>query len=203
MKNKITKDKIEVLETRFIDFTNDAVEFRHDSKEMVISGYAITYESLSQNLGGFKEVIDKRALDNVYFGDTYLLYQHKTEDVLASTASGTMTVQLTDKGLYFRAVLANTSLGKDTYELVQRGDLKSMSFAFTCEEDTWNVNTSPQTRRVKKIGKVSELSIVTNPAYKTSSVAKRMVMKCTDLQDCIKSKPNPLLAEAKALLESI
>ena len=201
---KLTKDKIEVLETRYVTFT-DEIEFRNTDTELTISGYAITFDSLSENLGGFKEVIDRRALDGVDFSDVYLLSQHRSEDVLASTAAKTMSVQVTDKGLYFSATLANTTLGRDTYELVKRGDLKSMSFAFTAEEDSWNVHTNPQTRSIKKIGKISELSIVTNPAYKTSTVAKRMVQKCTDLKNCMHSegKHNPLLDEAKELLKSI
>ncbi len=196
------KKPIEVLETRFVTFT-DEIEFRNNQESMTISGYAIRFDSLSEDLGGFKEVISKRAIDEVDFSDTYLLSQHRSEDVLASTAGETMTITPTDKGLYFSATLANTTLGKDTYELVQRGDLKSMSFAFTTIEDSWNVKTQPHTRTVNKIGKISELSIVTNPAYKSSSVTKRMVMKCTDLQDCMKKEPNPLLDEAKALLANI
>jgi HK97 family phage prohead protease len=199
---KLTKDKIEVLETRYVTFT-DEIEFRKTDTDLTISGYAITFGSLSENLGGFREVIDRRALDDVDFSDVYLLSQHRSEDVLASTAANTMNVQVTDKGLYFSATLANTTLGRDTYELVKRGDLKSMSFAFTTEEDQWNVKTNPQTRTVKKIGKISELSIVTNPAYKTSSVTKRMVNKCTDLKKCLQKEPNPLLNEAKEILSKI
>ena len=187
------------MEVRSMD-----IELRsEDTKDMIISGYAITFNSESRDLGGFKEIIDKRALDNLDLSDVALLYQHKPDDILASSNSKTMTLQVTEKGLYFRAELANTQLGRDTYELIKRGDLKSMSFGFNVEKDDWNVRTTPHTRNIRKIKTLKELSIVTFPAYKSSSVAKRMLTNCTDLNKCMQKEVNQNLVEAKELLKNI
>jgi len=191
----IGKDKVELIELRYAN-----VEAGED---MSIKGYAIVFNSLSTDLGGFKEIIAPTALDGVDMSDLPLVYQHEIDELLATTHSGTLTVTRTDVGLYFSAILPSTTLGKDVNTLVKRGDLKSMSFGFSVAEDKWDITTTPHTRIITKIGKLQELSIVTVPAYKTSSVAKRMALQCTNLVDCMKPKENKMLSEAKELLASI
>jgi len=196
----IGKEKVELVELRYSNV--GSVDNEGDSK---IGGYAMTFNQPSVNLGGFVEKILPTALDGVDLTDIPLLSQHNTADLLARTSSDTMAVTRTEVGLYFSAILPNTNLGRDTYELIKRGDLKYMSFGFTVIKDKWDITTTPHTRIIEQIGSLKELSVVTSPAYKTSSVAKRMATQCDNLQECLgmEVKPNPLLEEAKAILASI
>lgn len=191
-------------------FICDEIEFRDIENQMMIEGYAIQFDKLSENLGGFKEVIDKRALDGVDLSDTYLLSQHNTADVLGSTASKTLNLTVTESGLHFSAELPNTQLGRDTYTLLKRKDLKSMSFGFTVDTDKWNVKTEPQTRTVTQIGILSEISIVTNPAYTQSNVSARAQNMSENLLNCKKCindinniKQNQYLESGKEILNQI
>jgi len=160
-----------------------------------ITGYAIIYDTKT-NIGPFEEQISQRALKNVDTSKTYLLYNHNDDNVLASTKSGTLSLEDTPKGLYFRAQLPDTTLGNDTYTLIKRGDLNNMSFGFTVKEDTWNVANEPALRTIKEIKDLYEISIVPYPAYEDTTVSARSkeIIKCFNCK-------NTLIA--KALLETV
>ena len=194
------------LEKRYFDLDSE-IETRDDSLE--VSGYGIVFDKESVLLGDFKEVISKRALDDVDMSDVYLFSQHNSTDILGSTSSGTMTLNVTDKGLHFRANLPDTNLGRDTYTLIKRGDLKSCSFAFTVSKDTWDMTKSPEIRTVHQIGKLGEISVVTHPAYEDTNVSRRSLDVLKECKNCRLEKDststaqNELAEQAKEILASI
>jgi hypothetical protein len=81
-----------------------------------------------------------------------------------------------ERGLRFEADLADTQEGRDIYELVKRGDVDQMSFAFRVIRQKWNDDRS---RRV--LTEVSladgDISVVTYPAYPTTTVEAREHIK--------------------------
>ena len=171
------------LETR--SFTLNDVECRSEDGKMNVKGYAIRFGEPSVLLGGsFKEIIDNRSLDNVDMSNVYLLNNHNTGDILGSTKGGTMNLTVTDRGLHFSADLPDTNLGRDTFELVKRGDLSNCSFGFTVDKDTWDVTQSPEVRTVTSIGQLKELTLTAFPAYETSSVSVRSLDTLNRCQDC-------------------
>jgi hypothetical protein len=68
-----------------------------------------------------------------------------------------------DRGLKVRAELPNTSLGRDTAELIRRGDVDSMSFGFSVIRDSWDESGNERTLHSVRI---HEASIVAFPAYR-------------------------------------
>lgn len=189
------------METRF---SSDKLECRSNDDKNLISGYAIVFNKESVDLGGFKEVISERALDNVDLDDVYFYAHHKSESVLGNTKSGTLQLRVTDVGLYFTATLPETTLGKDTYELVKRGDLKSLSFGFIAQEDIWDTRSNPQIRTVTQIKKLDEISIVSRPAYEDTMVstrAKEVIKICRDCNNI--NNINKHLEEAKQILKDV
>ena len=163
-----------------------------------IKGYCLPFDTLSVDLGGFKEKIDKNALDGVDLSNVHLLYQHNPKDVLASSKSGTLSLRSSDKGLYFTATMPDTTLGKDTFELLKRGDIQDMSFGFQVEKDEWNITTSPPTRTIKQIRLVKEISIVTRGAYSNTKV-NNCVTNC----HISERNDNPIKLEAMEILKSL
>jgi len=69
--------------------------------------------------------------------------------------------------------LPNTSLGNDLNELISRGDIKHQSFAFTVLDDEWQMVDGKDTRTIKKIKNLYDVSPVTYPANADTSIAKR------------------------------
>ena len=57
--------------------------------EMVIEGYALKFDTWSENLGGFKETISRRALENTDLSDVRCLVDHIPSQIVGGTKSGT------------------------------------------------------------------------------------------------------------------
>ena len=172
---------------------------------LVISGYAIRFNQESQDLGGFREVITPEALRNIDLSDSYLLYNHNTDYVLGNTSSGTLSLTVDNNGLHFRAQLPDTTQGKDIYKLIQRGDLKGMSFAMKVQKDEWDLRSDPPIRKVKQITDLREVSVVPFPAYKQTTVSTRSLEVLEEAkqykEECQKCKE--LAQEANKILNEI
>ena len=61
----------------------------------VISGYALKFGTRSHNLGGFIEMIDKRALDQTDMSDVRALIDHDPSKILR-TSAGTLKLEVDD-----------------------------------------------------------------------------------------------------------
>ena len=193
-------------ELRYSVLDTETLTFNDEARS--IEGYAILFNSKSEILGGadgFVEVIENRALDGVDLSDVFLLYNHNYDEVLGSTKSGTMSTQVTSRGLWFRSTLPDTTRGRDTYTLIKRGDLSGMSFAFTVSDDKWNVRATPAERTIKSIGSVDEISIVPRPAYSETVVSARSIETKNKAVECINcaDSSNKFAEEARKILKEI
>jgi len=145
---------------------------------MVVEGYAVTYDQptvmFSDNGIDYYEVIQKGALDNADLSDVPFKYNHSDSVmIMARTRNKTLQLSIDDTGLFIRANLANISVGKDLYELIKRGDIDKMSFAFTVADggDTFDIKT--RTRIITAIDKIYDVSAVDIPAYDSTTISAR------------------------------
>ena len=117
-----------------------------------------------------------------------LNHSNMVPDVLGryrNTDRDTLSLELRGDGIDCRCELPNTSNANDTLELIKRGDINGMSFAFEDDyEDTENGVSYERTndiedgkevwlRHVKKITGLYDVSIVTHPAYEQTTVGMR------------------------------
>lgn len=143
---------------------------------MRLSGYAAVFHDSSVPLP-FKESIAPGAFRKTLSEtpDVRLLVNHEGLP-LARTKNGTLTLREDDKGLFMDAVIADTQKGRDLYTLVQRGDLDQMSFAFRVVRQKWSEDRS--TRLLTELSLADgDVSVVTYPAYPTTSVEARAHLK--------------------------
>ena len=144
-------------------------------QKMLIQGYAIRFnEPAVFDVDGveYREVIDPRALDKTDMRDVPLRYNHSDNVmVMARTRNKTLQLIKDDEGLRILADLANTTAGRDLYELTKRGDVDKMSFAFTVAKDDYDRET--RTRTILAIDKIFDVSAVDTPAYETTSISVR------------------------------
>jgi len=144
-------------------------------QKMLIQGYAIRFnEPAVFNFDGveYREVIDPRALDKTDMRDVPLRYNHSDNVmVMARTRNKTLQLIKDEQGLRILADLANTTAGRDLYELIKRGDVDKMSFAFTVAKDDYDRET--RTRTILAIDKIFDVSAVDTPAYETTSLSVR------------------------------
>lgn len=148
------------------------VEARADDGNMRLAGYAAVFNDSSLPLP-FKESIAPGAFRKTLTEtpDVRLLINHEGLP-LARTKNNTLRLSEDERGLRFEADLADTQEARDIYELVRRGDVDQMSFAFRVIRQKW---TEDKSRRV--LTEVSladgDVSVVTYPAYPTTSVEAR------------------------------
>jgi len=175
-------ERIERRDWEFAEDGGAVVETRADGRP-VLTGYAVRYNTLSVDLGGFRETILPGAFDKVLNRqrgkqDVVALFNHDPNQLLGRTSSGTLELSSDDKGLRYSVTLPNTELGRTIAELTARGDLRGSSFAFTVEPrgEQWAPGEDGKPRRsIREVSGLFDVSVVTHPAYpsSTTSVARR------------------------------
>jgi HK97 family phage prohead protease len=172
-----TLTKVDGAEVRSL---NEIVEQRAYDGELkaavegrTVEGYASVFNSMSEDLGGFREIILPGAFSEVLDNDVRALYNHDSNYLLARTTSGTLELKEDDKGLYYRFEMPNTSYGNDMLELFRRGDLSQSSFGFTVDKDSWRMEEGQHVRYIERVGSLFDVSPVVFPAYASASSGLR------------------------------
>ena len=149
-----------------------------EDRDAIITGYPIVFEQ-EIDMGDWREVIDAGSMgDGSVLRDVALLANHDFGMIPLARSrrnNGNSTMQLTpdQKGVAMRAMLDNKHNPKamEAYSAVKRGDITGMSFAFITNEERWeDLDTDKPLRRIMSFSRIFEVSIVTDPAYKGTSV---------------------------------
>ncbi len=153
-----------------------AIEPAGDAQEMIVEGRAIVYErpTVMYEIDGVKyyEVIVRGALEGADLRDVPFKYNHSSSVmVMARTRNKTLELIPDDEGLLVRAKLAPTTAGRDLYQLIKRGDIDKMSFAFTVADDSYDRDT--RTRRILRFKRIWDVSAVDTPAYQDTYISAR------------------------------
>lgn len=167
------------------------------SESRMVEGKPIIFGVRSVNLTPWSttrkvyEVLEPGCITNdlLQRSDVILNINHssKVTDVLGrcNNGKGTLTLGLRENYVESGCELPRTNAANDTLELIKRGDISGMSFAFEDDcEDTENGVSLERTnevedgkeiwiRHVKRITALYDVSIVTHPAYEQTSVGTR------------------------------
>ncbi len=140
-----------------------------------VSGYAIVFNSDSNDLGGFIERIDPNSLDGVVEKSDVLCLLNHNEDrgVLARSnkGEGSLTLEIDEIGLKYTFEAPNTALGDELLEGLRRGDISTSSFAFTVGKDSWSkMENGTYLRTINSINELFDVSPVYRAAYDATSV---------------------------------
>lgn len=139
-----------------------------------IVGYAAVFNSPSEDLGGFREVIMPGAFDRALREghDVRALVDHESGKILGRTKSGTLSLTVDERGLRAEINPPDTQVARDAMTSLKRGDLDGMSFAFRTLSDAWLTQDGQEVRQLLDLELV-DVSIVAYPAYSATSVAAR------------------------------
>ena len=157
-------------------------EVQVDSRN--ITGYAVVFESNSEDLG-FIERIMKGAItdDTIKKSDVFCLLNHDSTKVLARSkyGEGSLKLEIDERGLKYSFTAPNTDLGEELLEHLQRGEIDSSSFAFTVSlvegSEKWYTVEGVQYRDIYKIDELYDVSPVYQPAYQETTVSKRALVE--------------------------
>lgn len=171
----------------------DVSQFEHrtaENGEKIVEGYATVfnqpYELFRDAWGGnvfiFLEQIDAKAFDNCDMSDVIMQYNHEGR-VFARTGNGTLAVKPDMKGLYTRADLGGTEIGRQLFEEIEGGYTDKMSFGFRVAKDKreeteerneeTGITTVTVMRTIQEISKLYDVSAVSIPANDATSISAR------------------------------
>ena len=137
-------------------------------------GNAAVFNSLSHDLGGFRERIAQGAFaQSLKKADVYFLNGHRPEIPVARQSAGNLELKETSEGLRFRVTPSDTTAGRDLVKLVDDGILDSMSFGFFVPDaESERFFEDRQGRIIREVlrAEIIEVSAVPFPAYPATSL---------------------------------
>jgi len=151
-------------------FTVDPAAELRVAPDGTLEGYAVVYDALSLDLGGFVERFAPASVELA--GDVLATFNHSVGSILGRSSSGTLALELNETGLRYRVKLPDTGAGRDVRELVRRGDVRGSSLTFDMLEEKWGKVGEEALRTLTRV-KVKELGPVTLPAYPDTTAAVR------------------------------
>ena len=165
-----------MLERRFYPARIERRDATADSPATLV-GTAVVWNSLSHDLGGFREKILRNSFAATLRGGNEIkcTFNHNNDFVLGRQKNGSLALSDEVNGLRFAVALPNTQAGRDVAALVARGDANQCSFSFQCDSESWADEDDPETHqpipvRTVHAAKLFTVDIVVNPAYESSSV---------------------------------
>jgi HK97 family phage prohead protease len=153
-----------------------------------ITGYAAVFDSLSEDLGGFREKIAPGAFKKaIKRSDARALVNHDSNLLLGRQSSGTLRLKEDSTGLHMEIDPPDTSYARDLITLIERGDIREQSFGFTVKTETWeDIDKREPIRTLVEIDRLYDVSPVAYPAYPETSVALR------SLEEAKKTEPEAI-----------
>lgn len=142
--------------------------------KQTITGKAAVYDSRSEDLGGFREVIMPGAFTKTLKDGSVkkAYWNHNSDRVLGSTKSGTLRLQESHVGLHFE--IRPPAWAAEHIESVERGDVDQMSFGFRTIKDSWERDAGEIIRKLHEV-QLFEVSPVAMPAYPQTDAQARSI----------------------------
>ncbi|WP_017732719.1 HK97 family phage prohead protease [Nafulsella turpanensis] len=158
---------------------------KDEAGNKIIEGYAAVFNHRSkllfENGKLFYEVIERGAFDDVLKAedlDVVFTYQHNRNEPLSrlnrSKGVETLTLSTDEKGLFFRAILNDTTTANDTYKRIDSGEVFECSFVFTVtkEHERWERDEEGNNiRYISKINSLHDVAAVVDGAYSSTDIA--------------------------------
>jgi len=197
------------------EYRNMTIETRQPEEGeegKIVVGYASTFDKPYMLFSGegweYWETVDRTAFDETDMSDVIMQYDHAGR-VFARTRNNTLEVEPDDKGLFIKADLGGTEIGRALYEEIAGGYTDRMSFGFTVKSDSEDREKDEETgitrytRHIKSVGKLYDVSAVSLPANDGTSITADAVTRSIDnLNDgVIKRIQAERLEEEKRALE--
>lgn len=157
------------------------------SDEMIAEGYATTFNEPYELMQWddwdgyrvhFMEAIDPDAFKETDMSDVIMQYNHEGR-VFARTSNNTLLLKTDNHGLFVRANLGGTEIGRGLYEEIKGGYTNRMSFGFTVSKDSRTEERDDEnkvrtiTRTITGIKKLYDVSAVSIPANDGTEISAR------------------------------
>lgn len=147
---------------------------RDEDGKKTIEGYFAVFGSDYELWPGATESVAPTAFDGALEDDIRCLIDHETRLVLGRNKVGTLTLRADEHGLWGRVEINEAdSDAMNLYARVQRGDVSQCSFGFDILDEETEYREDGSVHWTIKRVKLYEVSVVTFPAYRDTSVQAR------------------------------
>lgn len=171
-----TLARVGQVERRFM-LGSVSVERRADGGMPKLTGHSAVFNSKSEDLGFFIEIIRPGAFqDAINAYEVVCLANHNVDRLLAGTVNKTLSLMEDKRGLYEEASLMDTQVCRDTITEVESRLLNGQSFSFDIGTDTWRMENGMQLREIITVSRLYDVGPVVFPAYPATDVAARGLM---------------------------
>lgn len=139
-----------------------------------IGGYALKFNKLSRNLGGWVEQIHPESL-NKSAGDGWpgVMARYNHELLLGTIVANSLRLQVDGTGLDYEVDLLADSDSERVRMLVERGDVTRSSFAAYMHESDWSQTQDGFPLRTVTAMSLVDVAPVDDPAYFDTSTGLR------------------------------
>ena len=139
----------------------------------IIEGYFIRFNEPTELFPGCFETVLPEALKNFDANDLRALWNHNTQYVIGRGSNNTIEAKKDDKGLWARIILPDVSYARDLHGLVKDGYVDQCSFGFNILDEELIEREDGTIMFALRDIDLHEISVVTFPAYPTTSVEAR------------------------------
>ena len=150
----IKLENVSAQEDGDIRYIYGKIPYNTKSQKMYIGYSDCKFEKLDRNV--FHKTLGDKS--NVFAN-----YSHDQSKILGSTKSNTLELEDKEDGLYIRCKVPNTSWGNDTWEVISRGDVTTMSFEFIPYD--WSEDKIEDTVTLRSAKLEAVAFCVAEPAY--------------------------------------
>ncbi|QBH98419.1 HK97 family phage prohead protease [Limnobaculum zhutongyuii] len=152
-----------------------------------IIGYGSVFNSRSEAMWGFREIIKPGAFDNVLNDDVRGLFNHDPNFILGRRAAGTLSLSVDEHGLRYDITAPDTQTIRDlVIAPMIRGDINQSSFAFRVGRDGehwYEDDEGIVIREITKVSRLFDVSPVTYPAYQEADSGVRSMKAWQEARD--------------------
>ena len=142
-----------------------------------IIGYGSVFNSRSEPLWGFREIIKPGAFDDVLGDDIRGLFNHDPNFILGRSSSGTLNVNVDDKGLRYDIAAPDTQTIRDlVLAPMMRGDIND-------GENWYQDDEGIVIREINRFSRLFDVSPVTYPAYQEADSGIRSMKAWQEARD--------------------
>lgn len=174
---------------------------RAEGQTPKLVGYSARFNTLSEDLGGWREEIAPGAFSDVLDDDVRALFNHDPNYVLGRNKAKTMRMKEDDKGLRIEVDLDDDHIATYVTRKIERGDVTGQSFSFVLPPEggrAWKEVDGMYIRTITKVMRLYDVGPVTFPAYPDTDIAVRsmgVAFRTSEPQDA-----EAIIAEARAAL---
>jgi HK97 family phage prohead protease len=180
------------------------IEKRDDDGSVTLVSHAPPWESLSVDLGGFREKFERGAFVNLD-DDIVSTFEHDSSKILGRRSADTLRLKEDGDGLRYEVDLdGERTTDRDLVRSIDRGDVNGSSFEFAVNHggEKWEEDDEGRSIRtvVKGGARLFQVGPVTNAAYQETTVALRSLDTWRSDKDGWAQTREEALARAKRRL---